>query len=108
MASSRVKELPHIRNGPFHMFCCGYRLSYELGRDGDTDGPRKPNYWQTRLEGQNPGDYLVVLETLTNANALQSSYRSFNVSIPASVTSVDLTFTWSQVIAGLHNFPVKE
>ncbi len=68
-----------------------------MERNPDGLAATTPYYWEARLKGQNSKLYTRVLETLTTGGALQSTFRSFLVTIPEVVTTVLLTFTWSQV-----------
>ncbi len=77
----------------------GFRLKYDLAHDVDIRGPTSPRYWQTRLVGTDPARYTVILETFTSAGAFNFTTRTFYVTIPPGLTSVDLIFSWSQVRA---------
>jgi hypothetical protein len=77
----------------------GSRLTYDLAHDADVRGPPTPSYWQTRLMGEDRARYTVILETLTTADTFNFTTRTFFVTIPSSLTSADLVFSWSQVRA---------
>ncbi len=79
-----------------HSECC--RLTYELENAPTPAGTFIPNYWQTQLQGQDPARYTQVLETLTNAPAFPSTFRTFTVLVPAGVTSVNVIFSAQQVV----------